>query len=348
MKGKIYRDMFEPIKSKLFGFFVLISIINHSCATSENTDIKQVSVFGNIEGLATGKAVLARLNLNNNETVYLDTTKITDNQFAFLRPAEAAYLHSIILNDSIKFPFFLEQTAIQINGRINADTFQLEKINSGPEDQLFRKFHLDSIFAAHTGNIIMHNYPDRIFAAFTAFYQFQLYNLPVDTMDQIMNAFSSEVKASEYYRQLLPLYQNLRQTAIGQVAPSFSAPDAEGTLYTLEDFRGKYLLLDFWASWCAPCRQENPKWVAFYNQADKARFEIIGISVDHVAKNWKKAIQTDGLKWTNLSTTSGWDSISVKYGVKAVPQNFLLDPSGKIIAKNISVEQLRKRLFKEL
>jgi peroxiredoxin len=136
----------------------------------------------------------------------------------------------------------------------------------------------------------------------------------------------------------------LRKVAISRPAPGFSIPDTAGKLVDLYDFKGTYVLIDFWASWCAPCRAANPELVEVYGQFSDRGFTIVGISVDESEERWKKAIETDQLPWTNLSNLRGWDSVSETYGVKAIPQNFLLDPDGIIIDKNIETGRLIEKL----
>jgi peroxiredoxin len=125
-------------------------------------------------------------------------------------------------------------------------------------------------------------------------------------------------------------------------------PNTIGEMVNLSDFKGKYVLLDFWASWCAPCRASNPTLVKTYDKLKNRDFTIIGISVDKNRELWLKAINKDGLTWPNLSNVNGWDEVSNTYGVKAVPQNFLIDPQGIIIDKNIDVDVLYEKLDKIL
>jgi peroxiredoxin len=316
---------------------LLLTLI--SCSLSE------VKISGQVEGVQDGTIALARLDLANNTTELMDSTPIINGRFTFKRPKQIPYLYSIIFNDTTKFSFFLEDEDINLKATIKDGQFQLLAITSGPEDQLFRQYEIDSIFERSSGWGIMRDHPQTVFAVFTAYYQFQLHNYSVQEMDELLESFSEDSQRSIYYHAILPLYQKIKNTAIGQLAPTFSAPDTSGHNRHLEDFRGKYVLLDFWASWCAPCRAENPKWVEFYYQINKAEFEILGISVDEDEERWKKAIVMDQLPWTNVSLLEGWSNISDQYGVKAVPQNFLIDPSGKIIAKNISVDELQELLL---
>jgi peroxiredoxin len=202
------------------------------------------------------------------------------------------------------------------------------------------------IFDRKKGMEIMLNHPDYSFTAFTAYYQFQLYNIQDDTLSFIMNNFTASVKKSAYYKHLDKLYNTLKKVSISQPAPNFKIPDVAGNLVGLEDFRGKYVLIDFWASWCAPCRASNPALVEVYNTFKDKNFTIVGISIDRKKDRWLKAINTDKLPWTNLSNLKGWDEVSTIYGVKAIPQNFLLDPDGIIIDKNIEPDILIEKLNK--
>ncbi len=311
-----------------------------------NSCEQSVSVSGHVEGLVAAKVKLAKLNLKNNKTLYVDSTVLEQGNFSFKLQKQEPYLHSLIFDDSLKINFFLEDQDVSLEAHYE-EGLELTKINSGVEDQLFRSYTIDEIFERQIGMDIMLQHSDRVFSAFTAFYQFQLFNIHLDSMALILQNFSKEVQQSVYYESLSTLFETLKQVAIGQQAPLFEAPDANGIPKKLTDFRGKYVLLDFWASWCAPCRKENPHLVSLYAQTDRSDFEIIGLSVDHQKGKWLQAIEEDGLRWPNLSNVTGWDAISTQYGVKAIPQNFLLDPEGVIIDKNVSIAALQERFAKE-
>ena len=135
--------------------------------------------------------------------------------------------------------------------------------------------------------------------------------------------------------------------AIGKKAPHFTQNDPNGNPVSLSDFQGQYLLLDFWASWCGPCRQENPNLVKAYAAYNDKGFEILGVSLDNNdgKEAWVKAIEKDGLTWTQVSDLNSWNNeVARLYGVRAVPQSYLINPEGIIIAQNLRGDALEEKL----
>ncbi|PTS89716.1 hypothetical protein DBR27_22480 [Flavobacterium sp. HMWF030] len=156
---------------------------------------------------------------------------------------------------------------------------------------------------------------------------------------------SPEVQKSVYGKQLKEAIDLNDKTAVGVTAPEFSQTDVNGKVVKLSDYKGKYVLVDFWASWCGPCRKENPNVVQAYKTYHGKGFEVLGISLDDKKNLWEKAIEKDGLTWTHVSDLKGWkNDVAVLYGVKLVPTNYLIGPDGKIVAKNLREEALQTKL----
>jgi peroxiredoxin len=165
-----------------------------------------------------------------------------------------------------------------------------------------------------------------------------------DEASKLYKQLGPLAKASEPGRSINKFMTTWDKTALG-TRPDFAQADVNGKQVKLSDFRGKYVLVDFWASWCGPCRAENPNVVAMYNKYHGQGFEVLGVSLDGKKEPWVKAIETDGLAWTQLSDLQGWkNAVAVQYGIAAVPQNFLVDPQGKVIAKNLRGEELQAKL----
>ena len=157
--------------------------------------------------------------------------------------------------------------------------------------------------------------------------------------------FGPEAQQTPYIALMNAQLDRYAGCAIGAVAPEITGRDTLGNPIKLSDFRGKYVLLDFWASWCPPCRRENPNVVKAFNEYKDKNFTIVGISLDKDKSKWMKAIADDNLAWTHLSDLKYWDSeIPALYGVRGIPANVLLDPDGVIVAKNITGEDLHKKL----
>ena len=168
------------------------------------------------------------------------------------------------------------------------------------------------------------------------------------TIELLTVARDAAVKAdptSKYTQMIQQRYQEEAKLMVGGEAPEINLPQPDGTNLALSSLRGKYVLIDFWASWCGPCRKENPYNVEMYKRFKDKGFEIYGVSLDQDPTRWKGAIEKDGLTWRHVSDLKGWSSSAGQtYNIHSIPSTVLVDPSGKIVAKGLRGEELNAKL----
>ena len=159
------------------------------------------------------------------------------------------------------------------------------------------------------------------------------------------NKLDAQAKASMYGKMVKKNIDDSKVGAVGTMAMDFTQNDPDGKPVSLSAFRGKYVLVDFWASWCRPCRDENPNVVEAFNKFKAKNFTVLGVSLDRAREPWLKAIKDDQLNWAQVSDLKFWNNeVAALYKVSSIPQNILVDPEGKIIAKNLRGEELQQRL----
>ncbi len=348
-----------------------------SCKTTSE-DKAGFNIEGNISNYEDSLIFLKKR--ESGKWITIDSAKVTDGKFTLkgtIEQPEMCYL----LNEKLHFrvPVYLENSDINItvdvknpkdvkitgseaqaafdayteeakvyNDKLEDLYKQYSEAQEKGDDALLKKidstyYAVDDEKTAFTKNYIgSHN---KSLAVPYILYRELSYYLEVKELDSMLHVIDTTLSSSVYYKLLDDKVKTLYNVAVGKKAPDFTLNDTSGTPVSLSQFQGKYLLIDFWAAWCRPCRAENPNNVKLYADYKDKGFDILGVSFDDNREAWIKAIKQDGLSWTQVSDLKGWNSAAGKlYGVSAIPHTVLLDKDGIIIAKNMRGEELRAKI----
>jgi len=358
---------------KLF-YLSIISILFISCTTQP-----QFTLEVNLDGVGEGMYYLTEP--IDGKLVNIDSAIISENKVVFNRAAIdlPKMIFVQLKGQNLRIPVFVENSNIVIKGDslisdkliISGSTSQMEfeKYNEKVkvyDDQLgeiyaeYRKLSqlkdeagIEALGVKYeeindqkidfTYTYIIENTRSSV-TAYIAYRNSTVFDL--EQLDAISNTFDKSLDNSIYLVDLRKRITTLKSVAIGEKFIDFTMNDVNGKAVTLSTLvGGKYILLDFWAAWCGPCRHENPNVVAVYNDYKDKGFDVIGISLDQKKENWLKAIEDDKLAWNHLSDLAYWNNAAAKlYAVNSIPHSILLDPEGIIIAKNLRGEDLRNKI----
>jgi thiol-disulfide isomerase/thioredoxin len=346
-----------------------------SCSTDK------FKITGNIEGIADQMVLLKTM--IDNELVTTDSTLMKGGKFSFTGSVSVPDIYAIDFeNDNERIILFLENSNVTIAG--SADNIMGSTITGSATHDLLLEFNklqeelsepLMEVYyryqtAAMEGTLtpemeaqIQKEYMDENKKMVVVLKDFAIKNghsvvsayitvsnlinfLSIEELEEVVNSFSKDIQTSPFVKTLNDKLNTEKVTAIGQSFIDFTHPDKDGNMISFASVIGeKYVLLDFWAGWCAPCRRENPHLVSVYKKYNEKGFDIFGVSLDRSREEWLDAIATDGLLWQQVSDISGWENNVAKlYGVQSIPANLLIDPNGKIIAKNLRGADLDAKL----
>lgn len=351
---------------------LLLSIVAASMTLAACNAQSGYKVTGTVEGMPDGKAIIATVNGSSLDT--LAKADVKNGSFEFTgNVSEPTGAYIMVIGQRGAIPFMLENANITVNAgqagltvtgsegqkiydqfmAINTTTQQeamklQQEYQAANGDQAkmqaiqeaYAKLMTDA--QAKETELIKAN-PDSYVSTFVIVSS--MGQMEYEQLKERYNLLGEKAKASAQGKAIAAQIAKLESTAIGQIAPNFTITTPEGESISLYDIKGKVKLIDFWASWCGPCRGENPHVVEIYKEYHPKGLEIFGVSLDNNKEAWVKAIADDGLVWKHGSDLKGWQSAPAQlYSVSGIPHTVLLDENNKIIAKNLRGDELKQKI----
>ncbi len=344
-------------------------------------------VEGTVKGVENGKKVMLQRQDEKLGQVSIDTVTVEDGKFKFTGKVTEPSLHLIAIDgvqaksflilehgeikiDIVKDSVFLNKISGTYNNdqltEFNAQGMKIqnrlkdfEKVN-GPKMQAAMASQdtaamgkLRKDYAAIQGEMqkstekYVEEHPKSFIAALLVDALFTSAAPDMVKIQGYYDKFDPELKKTKVGKEIAKKLGEFKSVTVGSKAPDFSAPNPEGKMVSLKESMGKVTIIDFWASWCGPCRQANPSVVALYNDYHAKGLNIVGVSLDRPGQQdkWKEAIAKDKLTWAQVSNLKFWDDpIAVAYGIKAIPSTYIIDQSGIVVAKDLTGDALRAKI----
>lgn len=361
----------------MIGVWTLALMAFFSCGGNEAASEGKVQITGKIENAPQGMVILSQF--TDSRPKVLDTLEISDKgEFSYEVEVTTPTFYELNLfgQRSVRLALFKENVdvkynfsdpaSLQIEGSQDSkemlkleklmEAYQLNvnKLNeqyyeamSKNDTETIKKIQLDAMALESQQAENVKEMITSMGDSFATLAAVGLLNPKNDFpfIDELVSRLNENYPGTSSIMQMKQQLDEMRALSVGQVAPDFELPNPDGKMVKLSDLRGKYVLIDFWAAWCKPCRQENPNVVRLYNQYKDKGFEVFGVSLDRTKEDWVKAIADDQLTWTHVSDLKYFNSAAAElYRIDAIPATYMIDPDGKIIAKDLRGPSLENKL----
>ncbi|HEY4207867.1 MAG TPA: TlpA disulfide reductase family protein [Puia sp.] len=313
-------------------------------------------------GYPPGKAILVRYTLEDGQ--HMDTCTAVNGKFTFTGTVKKPVIGQLLFSTEGKkaesIVFFLEPGIIKLQCPTDGEHAQTTGTPMNKDFQVYKNLLMHSMDSAHMNQFLkeaqgikwevvrtfVEQHPSSPVSVFVLD-QYCIGNAQPGVEQQLYNKLASSLQQSPDGVALASRIKGMDAGAIGAAAPSINLPDTTGKRVSLSDFRGKYVLIDFWATWCEPCMEEMPNVARAWHTYKDKNFIVLGVSLDRPDSRllWEKIIKRDSLDWPQVSDLKWWNSqAALDYNINGVPANFLVGPDGKIIAKNLRGEALQTKL----
>ncbi|MEJ5055285.1 TlpA disulfide reductase family protein [Sphingobacterium sp. MYb382] len=326
------------MKNKLIGFAALMLLFVVQASAQK---VAPLRLKGTVTGAKDGIIYLQQYDNKIFKTV--DSTLVKNGRFSFATKVQLPELYGLKLTgDGYPVQVFLEDAPIEVAIQWGEKGGRAE-VKGSKAQAYFESSSKEQ--RKQTAKEFIETDPKSIVAAYTLFRNYS-YNLSPDELEAHIKLLDPSLQQTQYVSILKDLIQKQRAVLPGKKALDFVSKDPNGNTVRFSDHLGKgYVLLDFWAAWCGPCRRENPNVVAAFQKYKNKGFTVFGVSLDKDKASWVKAIKDDGLDWAQVSDLAFWDTeAAALYGVRFIPSNLLIDEHGVIVARNIKGEELQEKL----
>lgn len=356
---------------------VLIALFSFFSCEEKQKNEGKVEVSGTIENAPAGAIVFSQF--TDTRPIVLDTLVLDENgMFSYELAVDAPTFYELnlygqksvrlaLLDEDVQVSYdFSNPESLVIEGSADSqemvkieklmDTYQ-NKVNAlneayykamGENDtETIKQIQTDAMALESNQSVEVKNMISSMGDSFASLAAIGLLNPKNEFqfMDSLASKLDETYPDTKSIVQLRQQLDEMRSLSMGQIAPEIELPNPAGEMVKLSDLRGKYVMIDFWAAWCKPCREENPNVVALYNEYKSKGFEVFGVSLDRTREAWVDAIAEDELTWTQVSDLKYFNSAAAElYQIAAIPATYLIDPDGKIIGKDLRGPSLRAKL----